>query len=322
MKKIFISIGITLSLIIAFLIIDNILFDGIRPKNINKNGFQANYFSKPNIKNKTAIISLGGGQWGDYWSQQFAQKDYVGLSLSYIGNDDLPKLTEEIPLEYFENAIKWLKAQPEVNPKKIIVLGASRNSELALVLGSTFPELISGVIAYSPSAVSWSNTVLPYNSDIVKASWTYKGIDIPYIPMDKITGSTSLEINTLKYWKTGLSKHNYVKDAIIKVEKTKGPILLLSGKNDGVWPSELMANMIENRLRENNFKYTYKNIQYENSGHLISRNPDSDTDTSERTGEINIDGKTYEYDFGGTMIGDNIAKKSAKIEVFRFINNL
>ena len=322
MKKVFISIGIILSLIIAFLVIDNILFDGIRPKKINENGFQANYFLKPNIKNKTAIVSLGGGQWGDYWSQQFAQKGYVGLSLPYKGNNDLPKLTEEIPLEYFENAIKWLKAQPEVNSKKIIVMGASRNSELALILGATFPELISGVIAYSPSAVSWSNTVLPYNSDTIKASWTYKGIDIPYVPMDKITGGTTSEINTLKYWEIGLSKHNYVKDALIKAEKINGPILLLSGKNDAVWPSSIMANMIDKRLHDNHFKYPHQNIQYENAGHLISGNPDSNSGTSERKGKMTINNKVYEFDFGGTINGDNTAKKLAKTEVLKFVSNL
>jgi dienelactone hydrolase len=322
MKKIFISIGIILSLVIAFLVIDNILFDGIRPKKINENGFQANYFLKPNIKNKTAIVSLGGGQWADYWSQQFAQNGYVGLSLPNKGNNDLPKLTEEIPLEYFENAIKWLKAQPEVNPKKIIVMGASRNSELALILGATFPELISGVIAYSPSAVSWSNTVLPYNSDTIKASWTYKGIDISYVPMDKIIEGTTSEINTLKYWKIGLSKHNYVKDALIKAEKINGPILLFSGKNDEVWPSSIMANMIEKRLYDNHFKHPYQNIQYENAGHLISGNPDSNSDTSERKGKMTINNKVYEFDFGGTINGDNTAKKLAKTEVLKFVSNL
>ena len=91
----------------------------------------------------------------------------------------LTKLPEEINLEYFENAIKWLQKQPEVDPDKIIVMGASRNAELSLVIASIFPKLVGGVIAYAPSSVSWSNTVLPYNSNDLKPSWKYQGIDIP-----------------------------------------------------------------------------------------------------------------------------------------------
>ncbi|PHS09227.1 MAG: palmitoyl-CoA hydrolase [Kordia sp.] len=322
MKKYIISIGVVILLFISYFIIDSLLFDGIKPKSINQNGFQANYFAKPNIKNKTAIILLGGSQWGNYWSEQFASKDFVGLSLPYTGNDNLPKLPEEIPLEYFKKAIIWLKKQPEVNPNKIIVMGASRNSELALILGSTFPKLINGVIAYSPSSVSWSNTVLPYNSDTIKASWKYKGYAIPYIPMNKISGENFSKINSLEYWTIGLKKQDYLENAIIKVEKINGPILLFSGKNDAVWPSSIMANMIEKRLYDNHFKYPCKNIQYENAGHLISRNPDSNSDTSERVGKMTINNKVYEFDFGGTMNGDNTAKKLAKVEVLNFINSL
>ena len=322
MKKFIVGIGVLILLVAVYLVIDSLLFDGFKPISINQNGFQANYFAKNTTINKTAIILIGGGQWGDYWGAQFANKGFVGLSLPYTRNKGLPKLPEEIPLEYFENAIKWLNEQPEVNPDKVLIMGASRNSELALIIASVFPELVSGVIAYAPSSVSWSNTVLPYNSDTIKASWTYKGEDIPYIPMDKITGNNSSEINTLEYWENGLKKQDHVSAATIKVERIKGPILLFSGKNDSVWPSSLMADMIEKRINDSNFKFDFNNIQYENAGHLISSNPDSDSDTSERMGKITIDGKVYEFAYGGTMNGDNKAKKLARIKVFEFIDKL
>jgi len=322
MKKYIVGVGVLIVLVAVYLIIDSLLFDGFKPRAIKQNSFQAKYFAKNTTKNKAAIISLGGGQWGDYWGEQFANKGFVGLSLPYTGNEGLPKLPEEIPLEYFENAIKWLSAQPEVNPKKIIVMGASRNSELALIIASVFPELVSGVIAYAPSSVSWSNTVLPYNSNTLKASWTCKGKDIPYVPMDKILGDNSSKINTLEYWKNGLSKTDYVSQAAISVEKINGPILLLSGKDDMVWPSSMMADMIEQRIKEKNFQHSFQNIKFENAGHLISLNPDSDSDTSVRTGKITINGQDYEFAYGGTMDGDNKAKKLARIKVFEFIDKL
>ncbi len=319
-KKYIFGIGIIALLFVGYLIADNILFNGIKPKAINENGFQANYFVKDTIQSKTTVVLIGGGQWGDYWAQEFANKEMVGLSLPYTRKEGLPKLPEEIDLEYFENAIKWLGKQKEVDPNKIVIMGASRNAELALVIASTFPEIVSGVVAYAPSSVSWSNTVLPYNSNELKASWKYNGSDIPFIPMDKISGNDSGKIKMIDYWKNGLSKTDLVNKATIKVEKINGPILLFSGSDDKVWPSLIMANMIEKRLKENNFKHSFHNIKYENAGHLISNNPEGNSNF--RTGTINIDGKDYEYEFGGTNDGDFKAKKDAKIRLIEFIEKI
>lgn len=319
-KKYIFLLGITVILVVGYLITNNILFNGIKAKPINKHGFQASYFAKDDLKNKTAIIIIGGGQWGDYWAQEFANKKMVGLSIPYFGKENLPRLPEEIDLEYFENAIKWLGKQKEVDAEKIIVMGASRNAELALVIASTFPNIISGVVAYAPSSVSWSNTVLPYSSNKLKPSWKYKGIDIPYIPMEKITGNDSDEVNVIEYWKNGLSKTDIIDKASIKVEKISGPILLFSGIDDMVWPSSEMADMIEKRLKDNNFKYPYKNIKYQNAGHLISSNPSQNSGL--RTGKININGKNYNYQFGGTDDGDFKAKKDAKMKLMNFLDGI
>lgn len=322
MKKrtLIITISSIVVLVVGYLILDSILFDGIRPKNLDKDGIKGNYYTSPNTENKAAVLLIGGGQWGDYWGSELAKKGNVGLSLPYTRLDGLPELPEEIPLEYFQKALIWLSEQPEVNPDKIVVMGASRNAELALLIASYFPELVSGVIAYSPSSVSWSNTVLPFNSDVLKGSWTFKGKDVPYIPMDKITGSKSTTINTMEYWKSGLSQKSNVESAAIKVEKIKGPILLLSGKDDKVWPSTQMANMIEERLKEFNRHINLQNIQYSNAGHLISGNPESAEE--ERTGKMNIQGKQYDFEYGGTNEGDFKAKQDSKKRVFELISNI
>jgi len=318
-KKLIFGLGILAFLIGGYFIVDSILFDGVKPSAINEDGFQANYFAKADIKKTTAIILIGGGQWGDYWGQEFGKKGWIGLSLPYTRREGLPELPEEINLEYFEKAIKWLKDQPEVDPNKIIVMGASRNAELSLVIASMYPELVNGVVAYAPSSVAWSNRVLTYNSDELKPSWKFKGADIPYIPMDKIAGSASNKIETLAYWESGLNKMDYVNLASIRVEEINGPILLFSGKDDKVWPSALMADQIEQRLTQYSFKHDFQSIKYENAGHLISGNPEMNGGS--RTGIMNIDGKDYEYEFGGTNEGDQKAKLDAKMKLFDFLEN-
>ncbi|WP_394751066.1 acyl-CoA thioester hydrolase/BAAT C-terminal domain-containing protein [Spongiimicrobium salis] len=319
-RKYSISIGLAVVLIVGYLVADSILFDGVRSKPIHENGFQANYFAQDGIENKTTIILIGGGRWGDYWAQEFAKKEMVGLSLPYSGKEGLPRLPEAIDLEYFERAIEWLGNQKEVNSDKIMVMGASRNAELALVLASTLPKMISGVIAYAPSAVSWSNTVLPYNSNTLKPSWRYKGTAIPYLPMEKIKGDSSNTIQMIPYWENGLAKTGLADKAAIQVEQVNGPILLFSGIDDKVWPSVKMADMIEKRLKENDFQYPFKNIKYEDAGHLISTNPAQNSNT--KLGQLHIDGRDYEYEFGGTDDGNFKAKKDAYAQVFNFLSSL
>ncbi|WP_276391786.1 acyl-CoA thioester hydrolase/BAAT C-terminal domain-containing protein [Eudoraea chungangensis] len=319
-KKYALGVVVTTILFIAYLIIDLLLFDGVKSRQINENGLIGNYFAKEVTKPNTAIILVGGGEWGDYWAEEFAKKDLVGLSLPYALVQGLPKRPEEINLEYFANAIKWLAKQKEVDSKRIVVMGASRNAELSLLIASVFPELVGGVIAYAPSSVTWSNTVLPYNSEELKPSWKYQGVAIPFVPMQKIIGENSNKIVTIDYWKSGLAKTEYVAKAAIKVEDIKGPILLFSGKDDLVWPSALMADMIEQRLQENDFQYSFQNIQYEAAGHLISTNPDANSVL--RTGIMIVDGKEYMFEYGGTKDGDWKAKKDAQRRLYEFLKKI
>ncbi|MBI0399944.1 hypothetical protein [Cyclobacterium marinum] len=108
-KKYILIVGMLFLLFGGYFIADKLLFSGVKPRAVDGNGFQANFFAKKSIKNSPTVILVGGGQWGDYWGQQFAQKGLVGLSLPYIGKEGLPELPEEIELTYFENASLGLK---------------------------------------------------------------------------------------------------------------------------------------------------------------------------------------------------------------------
>ena len=55
----------------------------------------------------------------------------------------------------------------------------------------------------------------------------------------------------------------------INVENINGPILLLTGKEDKMWPATQMCEMIVKRLKKNNFPHWYKHVAYENAGHAL-----------------------------------------------------
>jgi len=104
-----------------------------------------------------AVILLAGSGGGiqEWWAKAIASQGFAALTLPYSRYKELPKELLEIPLEYFGRAIQWLRTQRAVNKQKIAVMGGSKGGELALLLGTIYPE-IEAVVACAPSAVVWA----------------------------------------------------------------------------------------------------------------------------------------------------------------------
>jgi dienelactone hydrolase len=60
-----------------------------------------------------------------------------------------------------------------------------------------------------------------------------------------------------------------VERATIPVEKTRGPILLVSGADDQMWPSSALADIAMRRLETHRHPYPLRHLKYEGAGHLI-----------------------------------------------------
>jgi dienelactone hydrolase len=119
-----------------------------------REGFVGGYFAPGTRARGAAVLQLGGaqGSYGYFPAAVLAGHGYPTLSLAYFNEPGLPKTLKEIPLEYFAKALRWLAGQPGVDPSRILVYGVARGAEAALLLGATYPELVHGVIASSPSA--------------------------------------------------------------------------------------------------------------------------------------------------------------------------
>lgn len=48
-----------------------------------------------------------------------ASRGYVVLALAYIGYEGLPKNPKKLDLEYFEEAVTYLRKQPEVSTEDL-----------------------------------------------------------------------------------------------------------------------------------------------------------------------------------------------------------
>src|SRR5262249_33579540 len=57
--------------------------------------------------------------------------------------------------------------------------------------------------------------------------------------------------------------------ATIPVERTRGPILLVSGTDDQMWPSSTLADIAMRRLEAHDFAFPFRHLRYAGAGHMI-----------------------------------------------------
>jgi dienelactone hydrolase len=224
------------------------------------------------------IIVLGGGEGGlaspMTTAALLASHGYPSLALAYFRFEDLPRNLREIPLEYFEKAIRWLKLHPACNGE-VIVYGRSKGAELALLLGTKYPE-ISGVIASSPSSVACVGDMEPDQNGVYAtySSWSDRGELVPQVPWsdDLCVEATRCLQNGLRIdhvHRTALSQVNSPEEYEIPVEKLRGPVLLISSGDDHWWPATLHCERIKQRLRAHGFPYECIHLDYPDAGHVI-----------------------------------------------------
>lgn len=234
---------------------------------VAQEGFAATYYDPPEGTTPVGVVVLGGSEGGRSArrAEAFAAEGYAVLSLAYFKEAGTPDYLDEIPLEYFDKPIKWFAERLAMRGRKIVLVGGSKGAELALLLASRKAE-IAGVIAISPSSVVFQG--IPRVFWPPRSSWSDKGKPLPFVPYDASQGVDPTNLRPL--YELSLSHAGLVAKASIPVEKINGPILLLSGKDDGMWPASEMADAIVARLKQNKFPHAFDHIAYDNAGHTLN----------------------------------------------------
>jgi dienelactone hydrolase len=192
---------------------------------------------------------LGGGQ---LTSTALVADGFAVLAIAYWGVAGKPSGMSRIPLETFERAAQRLRSFPEVDPRKIGVLGVSRGGEAALLAGASFPASFQAVVALVPSGYAWAAP-----SSSTTSTWTLDAGDVPFLPWP--IGSNTLitrDAGTLvtfsaPFFDRGLDvalDAGLANRAEIPVERINGPVLLLAAQDDGIWPSCRLSGTAWNRL--------------------------------------------------------------------------
>ena len=233
-----------------------------------------------------------GGLLGEGVAATLARRGYAALALAYFGTRSLPLELVEIPLEYFAGALRWLRSRPETDGDRVALMGGSKGGELALLLGATYREDIRAVVGYVPSGVVYGGVSFDpwYYVRGVRSSWTYRGQPVPFLdaspgPLDSVRWTT-LPLPAWPFfavWPTPnypvAFRRAYERPlhgdgralaaAAIPVEKIGGPVLLVSGEDDQIWPAARLSEMVMGRLRAKGHPFAYGHLRYEGAGHMI-----------------------------------------------------
>jgi dienelactone hydrolase len=243
--------------------------DDVERGKIREDGVVATFFRPPGSL-RPGVIVLGGSGGGLAEDQPalLASHGYAVLSLGYFLMPGLPQDLIEIPLEYFERAIRWMKNHPAVDAERIAVCGASRGGELALLLGATFPD-IKAVIGYVPSGVVWPG--IGATPSLPKSAWTWRKQPVEFMatprPDPEVWSKPPVAITP--WFLKSIANQDSVRRSAIAVEKINGPVLMFSGTDDQMWPSLNLADLAVQRMSEHGFTHPYEHVSYAGAGHFI-----------------------------------------------------
>ena len=268
------------------------------------------------------VLAFGGSGGGlrEGGAEALASEGFAALALAYFAIDPLPRDLVEIPLEYFERAIAWLKEQPAIDGDRIAAMGNSKGGELALLLGATYPEDVKAVVGYVPSGVVWQGVSFDrwaYFRE-PRSSWSLGGEPLPFVRFARPRFSEMIRMIGFFFGKPpalgpifyepALEDEAAVAAASIAVEKINGPVLVISGTDDQVWPSTRLSEMVIERLEAHDHPFPYEHLRYEGAGHMISM-PRSGQETPQ----------ARRFKLGGTEEADEYASKDSWQKVLGFL---
>jgi dienelactone hydrolase len=255
----------------------------VKVTEVGEDGLVGRLYEPPGDR-RAAILVLSGSNGGIQASHapMLAAQGYVVFSLAYFRAPGLPKDLVEIPLEYLQRGMDWLRARPSVDPERLAVFGLSRGAELALLLGAHYPE-IKAVVAIAPSHVVWEGAVRdPEKKGLAalradRSGWTVGGEPVAFVPKTigpalaaKVeAGERFVAAEMMRL--DGVDPERLAR-AEIPVERINGPVFLVSSRADRMWPAADMAAAVVARLKARRFPHRVESWTFDDAAHAL---PDS-----------------------------------------------
>lgn len=262
-------------------------------------------------------VSGSGGGIAREEAALLASRGFACLALAYFNYPGRPPELFDQPLEYFGQALDWLAAQPLVRAEAIAVKGNSRGGELSLLLGSRFAA-VRAVAAFVPSGYIWGAARIDWSDG---AAWTWQGRDLPRMPGSQdeeadpgrdVAADGSIKLTPGFLDALAAATPEELANAEIPVERTNGPILMVCGEADDMWPAIEFTDVVLRRTTDTHFPHSVRRLTYPDAGHLITL-----PYLPARTSSVHPLGGNFAY--GGTRAGTAAARAAAWREMLAFL---
>jgi acetyl esterase/lipase len=221
------------------------------------------------------VLALGGSEGGipHYFLNLLVAEGFACLALAYYNTPGTQPALTEVPLERVERGLRWLREQPEVLARdgRVAVVGGSKGGELALLAAATFPDLVGPVVAYTPSHVVWAGIDFRNPMAPLRSSWSVAGQPLPFVPYPPGIGPSMTErgMSVLPIYERGLDNTAALDAAAIPIERATGPILLVSGGDDRMWPAARMCELAVERMGRAGRDASIRHLTFPDAGHVL-----------------------------------------------------
>ncbi|KAF1034517.1 MAG: hypothetical protein GAK35_04297 [Herbaspirillum frisingense] len=254
---------------------------GVARREIREEGLVGTLFTPAGPGPHPAVLVLAGSGGGlhEQRAALYAAHGYAALALGYFKVPGRPDHIGDTPLEYFVAALRWLRRTLAPRGDFVAVSGVSRGGELSLLLGAHFPELVSAVLAYVPSAyvhgtlragrpgqspdsTAWTLAGRPLANvwqDNPHADW--RAFDTPATPGAPLRQAAAFH--------SVLRNVAQLAAARVPVERIAAPVLVISGSDDGFWPSTLYGELVIDTLRQHRHAWPAEHVVGVGAGHAI-----------------------------------------------------
>jgi nucleolar protein 56 len=179
-----------------------------------------------------------------------------------------------VPVSLFERGADWLRSRPGVRDDRVGVVGFSRGGEAALLVGATLDQ-VGAVVAYVPSGYGFPAPTWMDGVEEEGPAWVVDGEPFPYVLVDPVVDSDATGLEALDEGEAASNEAveaasgERLDAATIPVEAIDGPVLLVSGGRDRVWPSDELAQVAADRLDAHDHPCPHEHRTYPDAGHAI-----------------------------------------------------
>lgn len=283
----------------------------VQTRDVTQNGVTGRLFEGLGEGPHHGVLVLhgsgGGGGYEQDYARLLARHGYAAFCVEYFGATGTPDALERVPLSYFERAIEWLTERPTTASDRVGVVGFSRGGEAALLVGAHC-ERVGAVVGYVPSGYAFPAPTWMEGIEEEGPAWLRDGEPVPYLPVEGVADvdmagfedvvTADVDASTLAVERASTAE---LDRATIPVERIDGPVLVVTGEEDTIWPATELSQVVIESLDDHDHPWPFRHLAYADAGHAI-RVPYRFTEA---------DDLTAEHDLGGSNAGNARAAADA-----------